>query len=157
MQNTTSVIPKQPQSLLARILHFFFYASLLGILFVSKLPSATGPILVFKKNFLAGAESFFRFQDPGLPYAIFKTGLARTGGTATFLTDRPYDPKDPAVEQLQAAQGSLAPLLLNPLPTENKAFIFCSREVIAQARMQGTGYRPVVILADGKMIAEKIT
>ena len=156
MQNTTSVIPKQPQFFLARIIHFFFYAILLGILLVSKLPSSTGPVLILKKNFLAGAESSFRFQDPDLPYTMFKASLARSG-TATFLTDRPYDPKDPAVERLQAAQGSLAPLLLNPLPVESQALVFCSKSATAQARMQETGYRPIVILADGKMIAEKMT
>ena len=124
------------------------------ILLASKLPAATAPVLFYKKQLLAGHESFFRPQDPGLRYAAFETYRFK-GGTASFLTDSPYDPYQRSAEQLQAAEGRLAPLLLNPDPVEHTALIFCSSSKIAMARMQATGYRPVAVLEDGKIIAEK--
>ena len=154
MQNTTFVLPKRPRFSLALLIHFLFYASILGILSLSRLPSVPGSVFILEKQFLAGHETFFRWQDPGLPYTLFEA--YRPGnGRASFLMDEPYDPEGKAVEQFQSAQGRLAPLLLNTNPVENAALFFCSRNEIAQARAQATGYRPVVLLGDGKVIAEK--
>jgi hypothetical protein len=154
MKNITSAFPKPSRFPLFRILSFLFYVSIFGSLLVSRLPSVPGPVVFFKKQFLAGRESFFRFQDPGAPYAPFETYLPRSG-IVSFLTDTPFDRESKAIEQLQAAQGRLAPLLLDPYPVENTALIFCSRTETALARMQAAGYRPMAVLGDGKMIAEK--
>jgi hypothetical protein len=154
MKNTTSVLRKPSHFSFSRIIHFLFYVSIFGIILGSRLPPVNGPVSFFKKQFLAGHESFFRLQDPGLLYVPFETHLPQSG-VASFLTDMPYAPKQKATEQLQAAQGRLAPLLLNPDPVEKTALISCSRNDIALARMQAAGYRPITVLEEGKMIAEK--
>lgn len=107
-----------------------------------------------RKQFLAGNESFFKGQNPGLPFAIFEPHLPRNG-TISFLTDTPYHPEHGSAEKIQAAQGRLAPLMLNPQPEEKTALVFCSQSEIAAARMHATGYRPLKILGDGKLIAVK--
>lgn len=156
MKNTTSVPVKSPHFTPSGIISVLFFMSLFGIVLTSKLPTATGPVLFLKKEFLAGRESLFRFQDPGLPYAPFEAYLPKKG-IISFLTDKPYDPIQMAAEQLQAAQGRLAPALLNSEPIEPTAIVSCSRDEIAMARIQETGYKPAALLGNGKMIAEKKT
>ncbi len=156
MKNTTSVTVKPPQFTPSGIISVLFFIALFGIVLTSKLPTATGPVLFLKKEFLAGRESLFRFQDTGLPYAPFEAYVPKKG-IISFLTDKPYDPFKMAAEQLQAAQGRLIPLLLNSAPVEPTAILFCSRDEIAVARIQETGYKPVAALGNGKMMAEKKT
>ena len=152
---TTPSVPKNPAlPTLAWVVHIVFYTALLGIIATSKLPTVPKSVFFIKKQFLAGNEILFRFQDPGLSFALFDPYASRKG-SVSFLMDAPYDPEDKATEQLQAAQGRLAPLLLNVVPSEQTAFVFCSQNEIASARIKTLGYTATAILGDGKMIAEK--
>lgn len=154
MEKTASVPLKQPRPALSWIINLLFYGSICWIIAISELPPVKGPAFLMQKQFFSGNENIFRFQDPGLPFVIFKQYLPRKG-SVSFLTDLPYDPQHAVTEQLQTAQGQMAPLLLNPAPVENMALVFCSNNEIAAARMQTAGYRVVRVLGNGKLIAEK--
>ena len=154
MEKTASVPLKRPRSVLPWVMNLMFYGSICWIITISELPPVKEPVFLMQKQFLAGNETIFRFQDPGLPFAIFEQYLPRKG-SVSFLTDAPYDPRQAATEQLQTAQSRLAPLLLNPAPGENTALVFCSSNAIAAARMQAAGYQAVRVLGNGILIAEK--
>lgn len=145
---------KRLRSGLPWAVNILFYGSVCWIIAISELPSVTEPVFLMRKQFLAGNEALFRIQDPGLPFLIFEPYRFKEG-SVSFLMDLPYDPEHRSIEKLQAAQGRLAPLLLNPDPAEHTAFVFCSNNTLAFARMQATGYQATKILGDGKMIAEK--
>ncbi len=151
MEKITSIPLKRLWSALPWAINLLFYGSVCWIIAISELPPIPGPVFLMRKQFLAGNETLFRIQDPGLPFAIFEPYLPRRG-SVSFLTD---DPEHTATEQLQAARGQLAPLLLNPDPVEKIALVFCSQTAIAAARMQATDYRAIKIFGDGKLIAEK--
>lgn len=121
---------------------------------ISELPPIQKPVFLMQKQFLAGNEQFFRIQDPGLPFAIFEHHLPRKG-SVSFLTDTPHGSEHATGEQLLRAQGQLAPVLVNPDPVENIAFVFCSQNTAANVRMASTGYVPTRILGSGKIVAEK--
>ncbi|MDD5227031.1 MAG: hypothetical protein PHV97_07625 [Candidatus Omnitrophica bacterium] len=135
--------------------NLLFYGSVCWIIAIAELPSISHPVFLMREQFLAGNETVFKRQDPGLPYSIFEPHLPRKG-RVSFLTDTPYNSKQAPSEQLQSAQGRLAPLFLNPIPVENIALVFCSHNATAATRMQAADYRTMRILGDGKLIAEKI-
>jgi len=108
-----------------------------------------------QKQFLASNEKLFRTQDPGFPFIIFKPYLPHKG-SISFFTDTPYAPAGHASsEQISAAQGQLAPLLLNPAPVESTALVFCSQNAIATAQLQTTGYQATRVLGNGQFIAKR--
>lgn len=154
MKNMAPLPLEKLRSALPWAMNLLFYGSVCWIIAISELPPIQGAVFLMRKQFLAGNETPFRFQDPGFPFAIFKP-YRPPNGRVSFLMDAPYAPDHKNAEQLQAAQARLAPLLLNPDPVETTAFVFCSQNAIAAARMQMTGYRATKTLGDGKMIAEK--
>jgi hypothetical protein len=154
MEKLPTLSLKRFRSALPWAVNLLFYGSILWAIVISELPPVSGPVFLMRKQFLAGNETPFRIQDPGLPYAIFEPYLPRKG-SVTFLSDAPYSPEHAGTEKLQAAQGRLAPLTLNLDPVENIALVFCSQDAIAAARMQATGYRATRVLGDGKMIGGK--
>jgi len=156
MEKMIPIPPKRLRFALPWAMNLLFYGSVCWIIAISELPPIPGPVFLMRKQFLAGNETFFSIQDPGVPFAIFKPYLPREG-SVSFLTDAPYDPEQTTTEPLQSAQGRLAPLLLNPDPVESTAIVFCSQDTIAVNRMQTTGYRATRVLEEGKLIAEKIS
>lgn len=153
MEKTSPSPLERIRCILPLALNILFYGSICWVIAVSELPPIQKFVFFMRKQFLAANESFFRIQDPGLPYAAFEFYLPRKGN-ASFLTDTPYAHERSVAEKLQAAQGRLAPLLINPAPSERIALVFCSNDAIAAARMQATGYRPLKALGNGKWIAE---
>ena len=156
MEKSASVPLKRLRSALPWTMNLMFYGSICWIIAMSELPAVKEPVFLIRKQFLEGNETLFSLQSPGLPFAIFEPYLPRKG-TVSFLADAPYDPENTATEQLQAAQGRLAPLLLNHDPVESTALVFCSQNEIAAARIQAAGYQVTRVLENGKMIAEKLS
>jgi hypothetical protein len=154
MEKTKSDLLKRFRSAWPWALNLLFYGSICWIILISELPPVTGAVFLMRKQFLAGNETLFRAQNPGLRFTIFAPYFSGEK-TISFLTDTPYEPEHAGTEALQAAQGQWAPLLLNPEPVEKTALVFCSQNAIAAARMQATGYQSTKVLGNGKMIAEK--
>ena len=134
--------------------NLFFYAVIVLIVLISELPPLNSHVFFLRDQFLAGNKEVFRIQDPGIAFSSF-TPFLPSQKEISFITDRPYAPRDQATEKLQIAQGWVAPHILNPDPVEKTALIFCSTGSIAEARIKVTGYRMVKSLGDGKGIAEK--
>lgn len=151
MENMPSIPSKRPRFALSWIISLLFYGSVCWIIAISELPPVSRHVFFMRNQFLAGNETFFKIQDPGVPFAIFEPYLPHRG-SVSFLTD---NLERTTAEALQSAQGFLAPLLLNPDPGESTALVFCSQNAIAAARMQATGYRPIKVFGNGKLIAEK--
>ena len=156
MKNNSNSLDQLRSSWPSWALNLLFYGSVCWIIAISELPPIKEPVFLLRQHFLASNKTLFALQDPGLRFAIFEP-YRTNKDRVSFLMDTPYDSDSNTAEQLQAAQGRLAPLLLNPDPVEKTAFIFCSKNAIANIRMQENGYRVTRILGDGKMIAEKIS
>jgi len=154
MEKTTSV-PVKLWHFLPPALNFILYGSLLWIILSSELPPVKESVFVLRRLLFQGQETVFRVQDPGLGFILFKVYRPQEK-CVSFLTDLPYDAHHKDSELLQAAQGELAPLLLNSSPSEKTAFFFCSNTSIAEARIKATGYKITQILGEGKVIAEKL-
>jgi len=124
------------------------------IVLTSELPPLKSHVFFLRDQLLAGHQDVFLVQDPGIVFSTFIPFLSPKS-EISFISDRPYAPRDQAIEKLQIAQGRLAPRILNPDPVEKTALIFCTNQSLAEARMKSTGYRSVITLGDGKVIAEK--
>ncbi|HNX69524.1 MAG TPA: hypothetical protein PLL75_06235 [Candidatus Omnitrophota bacterium] len=140
---------------LPRTVNFLFYGSVFFMIATAELPSVSGPLFLLRKEFLAGHEKVFQFQTTGLPFAAIQPFLPGKGSVG-FIMDRPYTPGDPSLEQFYAAQGYLAPLILNLRPSERYAFVYCSSNTIAEQRLRETNYRMLRTFGDGKGLAEKM-
>lgn len=132
-------------------LNLLFYGSVGWIIAISSLPTIPEAVFYMQKQFLAGNESFFTIQNPGLSFAIFEPHLPRRG-SVSFLTDVQ---EQTLSEQFSAAQSQLAPLILNRAPVEDTAIVFCTQDAIALSRLQGSGYQATIPLGNGKWIAKK--
>jgi hypothetical protein len=132
--------------------NIMFYGTILAIVAFSELPPLSQENFDLRKGLLSGNEQILR--EPGAEFSIFKPYLPEKGAVS-FLMDSLYHPYAPAAEQLYLAQSYLAPLILNIVPVEKNALVYCSKGFLADEWMQNTGYRLTVALADGKGIAEK--
>jgi len=155
MQTQASPLPSAWIRFLPLAGSLLFYGVTVLIVLTSELPSLRPNVFFLRDQLLAGNREIFKLQDPGIVFSAF-TPFLPAQKEISFITDRPYAPRDQATEKLQIAQGWVAPRVLNPDPGEETALIFCSSGAVAEARMKATGYRIVKILGDGKGIAEKI-
>ena len=134
--------------------NLLFYGAIVLIVISSELPPLNSHVFFLRDQLLAGHKDVFLAQDPGIVFSAFVPFLSPKN-EISFISDRSYAPRDQAIEKLQIAQGRLVPRILNPDPVEKTALIFCTNKSIAEARMKSAGYRNVIILGDGKGIAEK--
>lgn len=129
-----------------------FYGLVLAIVASAELPSLQPESFLLRKELLSGNEHIF--PVPGSVFSVFKPYLPEKG-SVSFLMDSRYHPYAPITEQLYTAQSYLAPLILNAMPVEKNAIVYCSKGSLAGPRIQNAGYRLKIALADGKGIAEK--
>lgn len=105
------------------------------------------------KHLLNGSDE--GFLPPGKSFEIFKN-LIPKNGTVSFILDRPFNSYDMMIENLYAAQTFLAPILINQLPEEPLAIVYCSDRATAEKRMREEHYQMAYPVADGKGLAVKI-
>ncbi len=156
MEKTTVAPRDRLRTIVRTSIPWIFYVIIGMILVTSELPAVKTPAFITRQWLLSGQELPFKLQDPGRFFSIFEPYCSSQDPRVSFLTDKDYGPRDPGIEKLQAAQGRLAPTLLNPAPGERLAFVFCSNTAITAKRLQITGYRMTHSLGDGKGIAEKL-
>lgn len=156
MEKTTVALRDRLRTIARSSIPLIFYIIIGMILVTSELPEVKTPAFITRHWLFSGQELPFKSQDPGRFFSIFEPYRTPQDPRVSFLTDEDYDPRDPGIEKLQAAQGRLAPTLLNPAPGERLAFVFCSNTAIAAKRLQVTGYRMTHSLGNGKGIAEKL-
>ncbi len=94
------------------------------------------------------------FIGPGAEFSRFK-GMLPPKGPVTFLIDVPFTPYATGIEKLYAAQSYFTPLILNPQPVERAAIVDCASPLMADLRMQQTGYQMIARIAEGKGMAVK--
>ncbi len=152
MPKQETLIPQPCKFSLPWIGNFLFYGTVLAIIAFSELPSLAPENFLLRKELFSGNEKIFRAL--GSDFSVFKPHLPEKGAVS-FLMDLPYHPYAPISEQLYMAQSYLAPLILNILPNEEIAIVYCSKGFIANGWMQSTGYQLKIALAEGKGIAEK--
>lgn len=148
-------IPQIPGPLLKKIAPLasgVFFGLIVKILLTVPSPALPPLPAGLVQAYLRGVES--PFTRPGAEYSRFK-GLLPPRGPVTFLMDVPFTPYARGIEKLYAAQSYLTPFILNPQPGERAAIIDCSGPLIADLRMQQTGYRMIARVADGKGMAVK--
>ncbi len=132
---------------------FVFYGSVLLVIAFAELPPVGPENFRSRKELFSGNEKIF--MEPGAQFAPFKPYLPEKG-TVSFLMDTPYHPYSPKTESLYMAQSYLVPLVLNTVPAEKTALVYCSQGFIADQWMRNTGYRLKFAIADGQGVAEKI-
>jgi hypothetical protein len=91
---------------------------------------------------------------PGSQLELLKNFLP-SRGTFTFITNQPVETDREAEFFYYDAQNYLVPLVLNSLPEEHYAIVYCSSQQIAEERLRETGYRWTRHLAGGQGLAEK--
>ena len=128
---------------------FYFLITLLILFAKNPIPSPFQQQLY--QGLLAGKDPFARV---GSNFSIFKPFLP-PHDKVSFIMDFPFTPYVNAIDQFYAAQAYLTPTLLSHEPDQRAAIIYCSTTQIAEMRMQETGYRLLLPLAEGKGIAVK--
>ncbi len=127
-----------------------FFAWVLKILLTVPAPALPPLPAGLLQAYLQGNER--PFIRPGAEYVRFK-GMLPPEGPVTFLFDAPFTPYAQGIEKLYAAQSYFTPHILNPHPGERAAIIDCSGPLMADLRMQQTGYRMIAQVAEGKGMA----
>ena len=127
-----------------------FFGIVLKILLTAPAPALPPLPAGLLQAYLQGNER--PFVRPGAEYAHFK-GLLPPQGPVTFLMDVPFTSYARGIEKLYAAQIYFTPLILNPEPGERAAIIDCTGPLMAEVRLQQTGYRMIAKVADGKGMA----
>ena len=90
----------------------------------------------------------------GYEFSAFKAFLP-PHEKVSFIMDFPFNPYVRNIDQFYSAQAYLTPTLLSHEPDQRAAIIYCSNTPIAKMRMEQTGYRIILPLAEGKGIAVK--
>lgn len=135
------------------ILASVFYA-LLGLLILrGKTPEIRPVPEPLIKGLLSGSHR--GYIEFGNEFSGFKKYFPEKT-PVTFLMDFPFNPYAPTIAQYYTAQSYFVPMILNPEPEEKIALVYCSNRVIADLRMQQTGYRLAAVEGEGKGIAVKI-
>lgn len=142
----------RPYRSFSSLVLLFFYGFIFFVIADAKLPPLEEQAFVLRKYLFEDKKQYF--PDPNGVFSLFAP-YAPPRGDVSFIMDFPFSPYGISIAQLYSAQNYFAPLILNPYPQEKRAFVYCSANRIATARLQETGYKLRVVLADGKGLAEK--
>ena len=128
-----------------------FFGSVTFLIFFSKAPFALEFDTRISKLLWTGHSPIKPF---GSEFSAFKPFLP-PHEKVSFIMDFPFTPYVRNIDQFYSAQAFLTPSLLSHEPDQRAAIIYCSSTPIAEMRMQQTGYRILLPLAEGKGIAVK--
>ncbi len=129
-----------------------FYGFVFAVIANAELPALPDQAFALRQRLWENNKQDFR--DPNEAFSIFAP-YAPPQGSVSFITDVPYNLYSMDIAKTFSAQSYFVPLILNPFPQENHAFVYCSSEAIATTRLRESGYQLRASLGAGKGLAEK--
>jgi hypothetical protein len=138
---------------LKHLIALLFYVFIIGVMTYGHEPAQMRTDPQWLSGLLSGTNE--GYPELASEMAPLKRILPKRGAIS-YLTDLPYEEETLRVrERYRMAQGFMAPLLLNPEPSESYAIVIATNMERANHRLAQTGYKWVSPSTTGKGLARK--